>query len=78
MQAITKCQQVEIPWNRAEDEEGEGPKVGRITVPERMSWLTIQSLHLFVRSRYEELWKMIDELFIFGKTRSSPSLFSAF
>jgi|JI10StandDraft_1071094.scaffolds.fasta_scaffold72197_2 hypothetical protein len=42
-----------------------------------MSWFTIRSRHLFVRSRYEELWRVIDEKFCIYKDTDTANSFEA-
>lgn len=52
-----------IPWKG----EGDDPNVLCASLPEHMRWLTIDSGNLFVRSRYEDLWQVIDAKFCIWK-----------
>ena len=44
-----------------------------MTLPEGMSWLTLRSRHLFVRSRYRELWDHISAEFCIWKDTNVPN-----
>ncbi len=52
-----------IPWHG----DGDDPNIRCVTLPEHMTWLTLKSRHLFVRSCYQGLWQMIDEKFCIYK-----------
>jgi len=60
-----------IPWKG----EGDDPNVLCASLPEHMSWFTLRSRHLFVRSRYEDLWRVVDEKFCICKDTELPNSF---
>lgn len=56
---IKECAIEPISWEGEND-----PHVCCMTLPEGMSWLTLDSRHLFVRSRYADLWDEINSAFL--------------
>ena len=63
--AVKNSKAEKIPWK---GDASLDPNLSVATLPKGMSWLTMKSNKLFVRSRYEELWEIIEKDFLLLKS----------